>query len=325
MSIAYTVGGAGRPLVFLPLGLNHVQLSWRYDHRISGWLEELTSRFRLVRYDSRGQGMSTRGLQPGVTMADYGVDLSTVIDRLGLERSVLLGYFYSGHVAIRYAIEHPERVEALILVSTSTAMSAWPLAAYFGLAQQAWEIFLRSWVPEGSSLAETEAYVNYFYETATVADFELCARAFSTSDVGDLLPRLQMPVLVIHPRDFLWLGAAQVSRLAAQIPNARLVLTDGSVAFGDVAQGMQALDSFIADLPAYQPATTVAYEGRNGLSPREVEVLALLARGLSNQQIASQLFLSIRTVERHLNHIYAKAGVGNRVEAATFAREHGIL
>ena len=217
-SLAYTTNGVGRPLVFAPLGLNHVQLSWRYDHRITPWLEALSQRFRLVRYDGRGQGMSTRGLSSGVSMLDYGADLAAVVDRLKLDRFVLLGYFYSGHVAIRYAAEHPERVEALILVSTSTSMAAWPLAAPLGLAQQAWEIFLRSWVPEGSSREVIESYVSYFKQTATIADYELCARAFATSDVTELLPKLQMPVLMIHPRDFLWLAAAEVGKVAGLIP-----------------------------------------------------------------------------------------------------------
>lgn len=325
MSLAYTSNGAGRPLVFAPLGLNHVQLSWRYDGRISGWLEALAQRFRLVRYDSRGQGMSTRGLAAGVSMQDYGRDLAAVADRLKLDKFLLMGYFYSGHVAIRYAAEHPERVEALILVSTSTSMAAWPLAAPLGLAQQAWEIFLRSWVPEGSTREETEAYVSYFKQTATVADYELCARAFATSDVTDLLPRLQMPVLVIHPRDFLWLAAAEVGKLAGLIPNARLVLTEGSMAFGNVDQGMQAIDGFLAALHETTEEAPSAIASSDGLSPREVEVLRLVAQGKSNQQIASELVLSVRTVERHINHVYAKAGVGNRVEAARYARDHGLI
>jgi pimeloyl-ACP methyl ester carboxylesterase/DNA-binding CsgD family transcriptional regulator len=327
MSIAYTVSGEGHPLVFVPLGLNHVQLSWRYDHRISGWLEALNQRFRLIRYDSRGQGMSTRGLPPEHSMDRYLVDLETVVDRLGLERFVLLGYFFQGHTAIRYAAAHPERVEALVLVSCSTSMASWPMSAPLGLAQQAWEIFLRSWVPEGSTREETEQYVSYFRQTATVTDYELCARAFASSDVTEVLPRLKMPALVIHPRDFLWLPAAEVTRLAALIPNARVVLTDGSMAFGDVTQGMQAIDSFFAGLPApkaVQHDKAVAHD-LDGLSPREVEVLRLITRGYSNQQIAGELVLSVRTVERHINHIYAKIDAHSKAQATAYALRHNVM
>jgi predicted ATPase/DNA-binding CsgD family transcriptional regulator/DNA-binding XRE family transcriptional regulator/Tfp pilus assembly protein PilF len=57
---------------------------------------------------------------------------------------------------------------------------------------------------------------------------------------------------------------------------------------------------------------------------RQAEVLALLAAGLSNKQIAAELYLSIATVERHLATIYRNLGLGGRVEAARFAMENGL-
>ena len=62
-----------------------------------------------------------------------------------------------------------------------------------------------------------------------------------------------------------------------------------------------------------------------GLSDREVEILRLLARGLSRRQVAETLFLSEHTVRHHLEHIYDKLGVSTRVAAALFAIEHGLL
>ncbi len=60
------------------------------------------------------------------------------------------------------------------------------------------------------------------------------------------------------------------------------------------------------------------------LTPRQAEVLRLLADGLSNKQIAARLTLSPGTVERHLATIYRKLGLGGRVEAARYAVEHGL-
>jgi non-specific serine/threonine protein kinase len=60
------------------------------------------------------------------------------------------------------------------------------------------------------------------------------------------------------------------------------------------------------------------------LTSRQAEVLALLAAGLSNKQIAAELYLSTSTVERHLATIYRNLGLGGRVEAARFAMEHGL-
>jgi NarL family two-component system response regulator LiaR len=61
------------------------------------------------------------------------------------------------------------------------------------------------------------------------------------------------------------------------------------------------------------------------LTPREMQVLCLLAEGLSNHQIARRLDLSVRTVESHLTHIYAKLGVGSRMEAVLQAQRKGLL
>jgi HD-GYP domain-containing protein (c-di-GMP phosphodiesterase class II) len=62
-----------------------------------------------------------------------------------------------------------------------------------------------------------------------------------------------------------------------------------------------------------------------GLSPREIEILRLIARGLSSREIADRLTLSAKTVRNHTEHIYAKTGTDNRVSASLFAVEHGLL
>jgi DNA-binding NarL/FixJ family response regulator len=62
-----------------------------------------------------------------------------------------------------------------------------------------------------------------------------------------------------------------------------------------------------------------------GLTPREAEVLGLIARGLPNKQIAQRLFIAEKTVGNHVEHIYSKIGVSNRAAASLFATEHGLL
>jgi HD-GYP domain-containing protein (c-di-GMP phosphodiesterase class II) len=62
-----------------------------------------------------------------------------------------------------------------------------------------------------------------------------------------------------------------------------------------------------------------------GLSDREVEVVRLVARGLSNREVAGELHISRRTAEHHVQHIYAKIGASTRAAAALFAMEHGLL
>ena len=62
-----------------------------------------------------------------------------------------------------------------------------------------------------------------------------------------------------------------------------------------------------------------------GLTAREVEVLILLARGLSNRQIAERLVITPKTAGNHVEHIYAKIGASSRAAAAMFAVQHGLL
>ena len=62
-----------------------------------------------------------------------------------------------------------------------------------------------------------------------------------------------------------------------------------------------------------------------GLTVREVEVLALVARGLANREIARRLGVTPKTVSNHVEHIYTKLGVGSRAAATLFATQHGLV
>ena len=66
-------------------------------------------------------------------------------------------------------------------------------------------------------------------------------------------------------------------------------------------------------------------EGPAGLTAREVEVLRLLARGLSNKEIAARLVISPKTVGNHVEHIYTKIDASSRAAAGLFAMQHGLL
>jgi two-component system response regulator NreC len=74
---------------------------------------------------------------------------------------------------------------------------------------------------------------------------------------------------------------------------------------------------------AAEPAQRVRTPG--GLSPREVEVLGLIALGHTNSEIAAQLYLSVRTVESHRAHIQQKTGRTSRAELVAYARERELL
>ena len=77
--------------------------------------------------------------------------------------------------------------------------------------------------------------------------------------------------------------------------------------------------------PEHIAALIAEREERTSLSPREIEILEMVAKGLTNKEIARVLEISQYTVRNHINHISAKLDVGDRTEAATLAMQQGII
>jgi HD-GYP domain-containing protein (c-di-GMP phosphodiesterase class II) len=93
----------------------------------------------------------------------------------------------------------------------------------------------------------------------------------------------------------------------------------------DVRAGRIDADAAAAVLAAAGHRSGRRRERPAGLTEREVEVLGLLARGMSNKEIAAELVISPKTAGAHLEHIYAKLGVSNRALAGLFAAKHGLI
>jgi DNA-binding NarL/FixJ family response regulator len=97
-----------------------------------------------------------------------------------------------------------------------------------------------------------------------------------------------------------------------------------AVARGDAALDPAVQHHVVAALAGRDPAGGQIQELPDGLTPREAEVLALIADGLSNAEIADRLVVSAATVKSHVNHIFAKAGVRDRAQAVTYAYRQGL-
>jgi DNA-binding NarL/FixJ family response regulator len=93
-------------------------------------------------------------------------------------------------------------------------------------------------------------------------------------------------------------------------------------AIAAVVRGEAAID------PAVQHHLVAAVAAQpelpDGLTPREGEVLTLIAQGLSNGEIAARLFVSEATVKSHVNHLFAKTGVRHRAQAVSYAYRQGL-
>jgi DNA-binding NarL/FixJ family response regulator len=92
-----------------------------------------------------------------------------------------------------------------------------------------------------------------------------------------------------------------------------------------LADGRLDLDAVRAVLNAAGETPPPARGAPAGLSEREIEVLRLMTRGLSNREIGTRLFISGRTTEHHVQHIYTKIGVSTRAAAAMFAMHHDLV
>jgi len=93
----------------------------------------------------------------------------------------------------------------------------------------------------------------------------------------------------------------------------------------ELIKAIRAVNSGSAYLPPRFAAKLAAQMERPQLSPREVEVLELIVRGLRNKQIAYDLNISEETAKNHVKHIFGKLGVQDRTQAATIAIRRGIV
>jgi DNA-binding CsgD family transcriptional regulator/pimeloyl-ACP methyl ester carboxylesterase len=252
------------------------------------------------------------------------LDLEAVITRLQLTDVVLLARGPLAHAAIRYAAAHPGRVRALLLFSAPAAGSSWPASFAQRLAADHWDLFLQSFTAFDGRPADHEAALRRMRQTVTQEDWARMIDHWIASDVRPLLAGLRVPALVIHPRDVIQPLPDASMAIAAGMPNARFVVTDGASQLGDPAQGLRAIDQFLASLAEGHGDGVDTQDAFDSLSARELEVLRLIAAGKSNQQIASDLTISLNTVLRHVSNILAKTGAANRTEAASFVHRHEL-
>jgi ATP/maltotriose-dependent transcriptional regulator MalT len=120
----------------------------------------------------------------------------------------------------------------------------------------------------------------------------------------------------------------EAARTRVLLAGAYALLDDLDAAERERAAGRGCFERLgaLADLRALDSAAAGgAPADTHGLSPRELEVLDLVAAGRTNRDIASELFLSEKTVARHLSNIFTKLGVGSRSAATAYAYEHRLV
>jgi pimeloyl-ACP methyl ester carboxylesterase/DNA-binding CsgD family transcriptional regulator len=330
--VAYAVTGDGPALVAPAWWISHLELNWQ-DPAFRALWEAVAEGYTLVRYDRLGVGMSDRDLHPEDLSLDRDVALlSAVLDELGLDEVSLVGGSSGGCAAIAFSARFPERVDRLLLYGAyadgPSITSAEVREAIVGTVRSHWglgsrllaDIFLGD-----ADSVEQETLARYQREAASPEAAAVLLELTYRNDVRLELGDVRAPTVVVHRRDDRAIPYRLGRELAAGIPTAKLIPLSGNAHFpwaGDSDSVVRALRSALAPEPAAHPqAATLPVP----LSAREREVLALVASGLSDQEIAEQLILSQHTVHRHVANIRHKLGRTTRTAAVAEAARLGLL
>ena len=334
--VAYALSGSGPPLVKTAHWMSHLEYDW--DSPVwQPWLTFLSRHHTLVRFDPRGCGLSERDVEE-VSLASWLTDLDAVIDDTSLERFSLLGMSQGGPVALSYAAHHPERVDRLLLYgSYARGRSRRSLPKVEKEATRAFKSLIRTgWGQENPAFRQLftslflpggdDTQVQWFNNLQRVsATPEMAARIVDACDdieVTETARNVRTPTLVLHAAGDARISVAEGRLLASLIPHARFVelSSDNHV----LLEAEPAWRTFVREVSHFLeiPAPALSPEYRAdavSLTTREREVLALLADGLTNKQIARQLGLSPKTVRNYVSLVLSKLGAKTRTEAAALA------
>ena len=337
--IAYATSGSGPPLLYVANWLTHLKLDWN-SPLWSHWFRELSRGRTLVRFDARGNGLSDRVVDE-LSVDAWAQDLAAVADDLGLERFPILGFCQGGATAITYAVRWPERVSRLVLHNSyvngafteeATAaekreaeLLAEMIAIGWGQEASAFrQLFANLMIP-GGSMEQVRWYAKLQQRTVSRELAVRLWRAFHAIDMRRLGPRVTVPALILHVQGNKLVDFDEGRRLASLIPDARFVPLAGQnhILLEDEPAWRHFLTEVrdFLDIELHGPETTGSAEAVTKLTPRQQEVLTLVARGLDNEEIAERLVIAPKTVRNHVTRIYGKLGVDSRVEAAILARE----
>jgi pimeloyl-ACP methyl ester carboxylesterase len=330
--IAYGVHGSGTPLVKAANWLTHLDYDWRspvWRH----WLSALGQRHTMVRYDERGCGLSDRDVGEGAFTLDRWVrDLETVVDAAGLDRFALLGISQGAALSIEYINRNPGRVSHFLVCGgfargrkkRDSALSADEAQTLESMIRIGWgksnpafrRLFTTFFLPDG-----TPEQMQWFDELMRTSTSPLTASriwaARAELDVSARAPSVDVPTLVMHAREDAVVPFDEGRLIAGLVPGAQFVPLEGRNHV--LLETEPAWQDFLREVDGFLGGHAASADEDWDLSAREEEILGLVADGLSNEEIAERLVLSVRTVERHLSNSYVKLRISGKAARAAAA------
>jgi pimeloyl-ACP methyl ester carboxylesterase/DNA-binding CsgD family transcriptional regulator len=317
--VAYAVTGHGPFLVCAPGWLTHLELSWAMPPE-RGFYAALAQGRTLLRYDKPGCGLSGRPGPPPSMDLELEV-IETVTRAAGADRFDLLGTSMGAPVAAAWAAQHPETVARLVLYGGWAAGGdiAGPAIQehVLGLVAQHWgfaaDVLADIFAPDADAATRT-AFVRYQREAAPPETARSLLALCYQIDVSGVLDQIRAPTLVVHRDRDRAAPVAQGRALAAGIPGARFELLPGRTHLpyiGDVDALVRVIRAFLG-LPARRRSAVPT------LTPRQREVAALVAAGLTNRDIAARLVITERSAESHVERIRDRMGFRSRAQIAAW-------
>jgi len=223
----YEVLGQGDPLLLVP-GLGVTCRTW------DAIVPELSRHFTLILTDNRGLGMSQAKRQP-CSLADYSSDLVELLDYLQVDRTHVLGLSLGGIISQRFAIDHPSRLDRLVLISCAHRFSPF-LSQTAHLLRHAlrrfpWEVFLRSidvlgTAPEFFDANEKMLEQQLRAKCSVKIDRKSVVaqlRCLACSEVAPEHFRIEAPTLVMAGQEDRLIPSCYARKMAETIPGSQFI------------------------------------------------------------------------------------------------------
>ncbi|MBX9246663.1 alpha/beta fold hydrolase [Actinotalea ferrariae] len=336
-SVAWTATGSGPPLVVAGWWSSHLAVDWR-DARFRRFADRLGERVRVVRYDRPGTGLSDRDGPPPASLDEEVAVLTGLVEALGLDDVAMLGASSGAAVAAGAAAALSSRtrgsVRRLVLYGGyargADIASAEARAAMLDVVRGHWGLgsrVLADVFMPGATATERDRFARFQRTFGTPEEAATQLQHAYGLDARAVLPALAaIPTLVLHRRHDRAIPFVLGEDLAARIPHAELVELAGQDHFPWLGDTTAVTEATLAHLEGRDVAAASGPAGHDvALTPRELEVLRLVAAGLTDAEIAGQLVLSVHTVHRHVANIRARLGVTSRAAAAAWAARHAGL
>ncbi|MGN6557866.1 MAG: alpha/beta fold hydrolase, partial [Solirubrobacterales bacterium] len=279
------------------------------------------------------------GADRDATVDGEATALAAVVEASGGPSVDLFAGSSGAPVGIAFAAEHPEQVRRLVIcggyASGASIADERTRGAMVDLVREHWGLGSRVladvFMPSADG-AERDAFVSFQREAASAEEAALSLDAVYRFDVVARLGDVTTPAVVLHRREDRSIPFELGRELASGLPGASFVALDGADHypwFGDSNAVLRATLKALGveDATATSPAPgadRAPIEGQD-LTRRETEVLALVASGLSDREIAELLVLSPHTVHRHVANVRTKLGLPTRAAAVAAAAKRGLL